>query len=259
MFFLFPVLAFLPALIYLAAALLPAIILLRFVYKNDTVEKEPARLLASLVAVGCVAALCAGVLEGVAESLLRVVVSASSPIYTVLLAFFVVATVEEGTKLFFLKRRSWNHPAFNYRFDGVVYAAYVSLGFAALENVMYVVNYGLSVALPRALLSIPGHLAFSIFMGIYYGRARLLENLGDRAGAKRSLRTGYCVAVFLHGFYDTCAMLGTGLSTVVFLIFVVIMFLNAYRALKRESSADIPIVPEEPDDWYGGNQPPFAL
>lgn len=243
MFFVFPVLAFLPNLIYFLAAVLPAVFLLRYVYKNDTIEKEPAGLLLSLLLMGCLAALCSGVLEGVAEYLLQVFIDPEDPVYIILLAFLVVAAVEEGTKLFFLKRRSWNHPAFNYRFDGVVYAVFVSLGFAALENVQYVVNYGLSVALPRALLAIPGHMSFAIFMGVYYGRARLLENLGDYGGSRRCLRTGYLIAVLLHGFYDACAMIGSGAASVVFLVFVVLMFLIAYRTLKRESATDEPIVP----------------
>lgn len=257
MFFFFPALTLLPTLIYFTAALLPAIILLRYVYRQDAMEKEPKGLLFSLLLMGCLSALCAGILEAVADYFLRIVVSPDSPLYSVLLAFLVVAVAEEGMKLFFLKRRSWNHPAFNYRFDGVVYSVFVSLGFAALENVQYVVNYGLSVALPRALLAVPGHLAFSIFMGIYYGRARLLENLGDHYGAKRSLRTGWLIAVFLHGFYDSCAMLGTGLSTIVFLIFVVVMFVNAHRALKREAATDEPIVEADEDDFDAF--PPFGV
>ena len=252
MFFYFPILALVPVLVYLAAALLPAFILLRYVYKQDTVEKEPTGLLVSLLFMGCLSALCAGTVEGVAEYLLQIVVDPTSPIYVVLLAFLVVAVAEEGCKLFFLKRRTWKHPAFNFRFDGVVYAVFVSLGFAALENVQYVAMYGLSVALPRALLAIPGHLSFSIFMGVHYGRARLLENLGDHEGAKRSIRKGFRVAVFLHGFYDACAMLGTVWSLGLFLIFVLIMFARAYRTLKRESAEDMPIVPlyDEPRDPF---------
>ncbi len=252
MFFLFPALALLPSLIYLAAALTPAFILLRYVYRHDAIEKEPAGLLVSLFFMGCLSALCAGLLEGIAEFFLSIVISPESPVYTILLAFFVVAVAEEGCKLFFLKRRTWKHPAFNYRFDGVVYSVFVSLGFAALENVQYVVNYGLGVALPRALLAIPGHLSFSIFMGVYYGQARLLENLGDHDGAKRSIRKGWRIAVFLHGFYDACAMLATSWSTIVFLVFVLVMFFNAYRALKRGSAEDAPIVPlyEQPDEPF---------
>ncbi len=246
MFVLFPALALLPVLIYLAAALLPAIFLLRYVYQKDALEKEPAGLLLSLLAMGCLSAFCAAGLEIVGESVLGLFLSPESPIYIILLAFLVVAAAEEGCKLFFLKLRSWNHPAFNYRFDAVVYAAFVSLGFAALENVQYVVNYGLSVALPRALLAIPGHLSFAVFMGIYYGRARQFANYGDAERSRRSLRAGYLTAFFLHGFYDACAMLGSTLSSLVFLVFVIFMFATAFRALRHEAASDMPITPFAP-------------
>ena len=58
---------------------------------------------------------------------------------------------------------------------------------------------------------------------------------------KRNLLTGYLVAVFLHGFYDTCAMIGSAVSTVVFLVFVGIMYFWVFRLLKRESSNDVPV------------------
>lgn len=243
MFFVFPVLALLPKIIYILAAVLPAFFLLRYVYRHDTVEKEPLPLLLALLGMGFLAGVCSAVLEGLGEGLLSVLVDPTAPFYNIVLAFLVVAVVEEGTKLFFLKLCSWRNRAFNYRFDGVVYAVFVSLGFAALENVQYVVNYGLSVALPRALLAIPGHMSFAVFMGVYYGRARLLENLGDRAGSRRRLRAGYLIAVFLHGFYDACAMTGTTLSSVLFLLFVVLMFSAAFYTLRRESAQDEPIIP----------------
>ncbi|MBR3561015.1 MAG: PrsW family intramembrane metalloprotease [Oscillospiraceae bacterium] len=243
MFFVFPVLSLLPTAIYLAAALLPAIFLLRYVYRHDTLEREPVSLLLSLLVMGCLSALSSMVLEGIGERVLGIFIAQNSRIYVIAFAFLVVAAVEEGTKLFFLKLRSWNHPAFNYRFDGVVYAVFVSLGFAALENVQYVSAYGLSVALPRALLAIPGHMSFAVFMGVYYGRAKHLENHGDSVGAQRSLRAGYLIAVFLHGFYDSCAMIGSELASIVFLIFVILMFTRAFRTIKRESAADRPITP----------------
>ena len=128
-----------------------------------------------------------------------------------------------------------------YRFDGIVYSVFVSLGFAAYENILYVFSYGLSVALPRALLAIPGHLSFSIAMGIFYGRAKRCWERGHDAAATFNLILGYVLAVLLHGFYDACAMIGSGLATVVFLVFVVLMFLGVYRALKREAARDMPV------------------
>ena len=239
MFFITPMLPILA--VYILAAVLPAIILLRYIYKHDTVEKEPPGLLLTLLFMGVLAALCATVLEAIFQTVLGLLVDPGSPVYTILLAFLVVAVVEEGTKFWLLKRRTWYHPAFNYRFDGIVYAVFVSLGFAAYENITYVLRYGLSVALPRALLAVPGHAAFAVVMGAFYGRAKLREGWGDLREARRDLWTGYLFAVLLHGFYDTCAMIGTVISTVVFLVFVALMFLGIFRLVKKESATDAPV------------------
>ena len=239
MFFMIPVLPVLA--IYILAAVVPAVILLRYVYRHDTVEKEPPGLLVLLLLTGVAAALLSGVLERIAQTLLGIFVAPGSPVYTILLAFLVVAVVEEGTKFLLLKWKSWHHPAFNYRFDGIVYAVFVSLGFAAYENILYVFNYGLSVALPRAFLAIPGHMSFAVAMGIFYGRAKCCWARGNDAAATRNLITGYILAVLLHGFYDACAMIGTGLATLVFVVFVILMFLMVYRSLKRESARDLPV------------------
>ena len=239
MFFRVPLLPILA--VYIVAAILPAIILLRYVYRQDAVEKEPPGLLLILLLMGVLAALCASVLEGIAQTILNFLVDPGSPVYTILLAFLVVALVEEGCKFGLLKWRTWSHPAFNYRFDGIVYAVFVSLGFAAYENVQYVLHYGLSVALPRALLAVPGHMAFAVAMGIFYGRAKFYEGRGDESRMTRNLHAGYICAVFLHGFYDACAMIGTGLSTIVFIVFVILMFFGIYRLLKREAASDMPV------------------
>jgi len=227
--------------VYIVAAVLPAAFLMRYIYRMDTVEKEPPGLLFSLILMGFAAALAATVLEELGESVLSAFLDPSSPAYTIALAFLVVAVVEEGGKLFFLKQRTWRDPNFNYRFDGVVYAVFVSLGFAALENINYVFGYGLQVAVPRALLAIPAHMGFAVFMGAYYGRAKVCEAYGDLAGKRANLLRGYLIAVCLHGFYDTCAMLHTAVSTLVFAAFVAVMYFLVLRRVKRENTSDMPI------------------
>ena len=225
--------------IYIAAAVLPAAYLLKRIYELDTVEPEPKDLLIRLLIGGVFAALASIVLETVGTIILDLSpLNQSSAEYVLILAFLVVAAVEEGTKYFFLYRRSWNHPAFNYRFDGIVYSAFVSLGFAAFENIKYVFHYGLSVAFPRAFLSIPGHLGFAIVFGYFYGRAKLSEKRGDPANARMNLITGYLSAVFLHGFYDACAMMQTGFASILFIIFVIIMYIRIIRLVKSESWTD---------------------
>lgn len=239
MFFLFPMKLMLA--LYVLAAVLPAILLLRYVYRHDTVEKEPIGLLLSLLVMGVLSALCASVVEGLAMPILNGLVPEGTVLHTVLLAFVVVAAVEEGAKFLLLRRRTWRNPNFNYRFDGIVYAVFVSLGFAAYENIQYVFHYGLSVALPRALFAVPGHMCFAIFMGLFYGRAKLCEGYGDWRGQRRNQRAGYLTAVLFHGFYDACAMMGTSAATVVFVAFVVVMYLLVFRLLKRESATDAPV------------------
>lgn len=227
--------------VYVLAAVLPAIFLMRYVYRQDQAEPEPMGLLVSLIGKGILAALAAIVLEVLGQALLDGLVPEDNPNYVYYMAFLVVAAVEEGTKYFFLYRRTWNDPNFNYRFDAIVYAVFVSLGFAAFENVKYVFTYGLSVALPRAILAVPGHMGFAVFMGIFYGRAKRCADWGNRLGCRINLMLSYLFPVVLHGVYDSCCMTGTNRSTLVFVIFVVVMYLLVFRLIHRESKTDIPV------------------
>ena len=225
--------------IYIAAAVIPAAFLMKKIYNMDSYEKEPPQLLKACVIRGVFAALLAIVLEIIGQTAMGMAkITPESKLYVMILAFGVVAVAEEGAKMFFLYRLTWRDPNFNYRFDGIVYSAFVSLGFAAFENVKYVFSYGLTVALPRAVLAIPGHLAFAIVFGYFYGRARMAANRGQGARAKSNLLTGYLCAVFLHGFYDTCAMTGTTQSTIVFLVFVAIMYIFIIGLVRREARTD---------------------
>lgn len=227
--------------IYVTAALVPAFFLMRYIYVHDTIEKEPPLLLLNLVLRGVLAALAASMLEMIGQALLGSLVPASSPNYVFYFAFLVVAATEEGMKYLFLYRKTWRDPNFNCRFDGIVYAAFVSLGFAGFENILYVFRYGLSVALPRAILAIPGHLGFSVFMGFFYSRAKRRYDMGHFTTGRIHLLLAYLAPVFLHGVYDSCCMLGSSMSTVVFLLFVAAMYFIVIRLIKRESRTDRPI------------------
>jgi len=141
--------------IYLLAALVPALFLMRYIYRKDTIEKEPKGMLVGLVFLGVAAAVVAVILETLGLSLLSRFLEEGDPAHTIVMAFLVVAVVEEGVKFLFLLWRTWRDPNFNFRFDGIVYAVFVSLGFAAFENISYLMGYGWTTALARALLAIP--------------------------------------------------------------------------------------------------------
>lgn len=222
----------------LSVALLPAGILLGYIYRLDTIEKEPTRLLIRLFLFGCLCAIPASILEWVGESLISG--AENTLVYLLLDAFVVVAVSEEGCKLAFLST-AWNNPAFDYRFDAIVYAVCVSMGFAALENVMYVFRYGVGTALIRAFTSVPGHCFFGVFMGYWFGRAKHARYYGLPGGGV-FLALSLLVPVLLHGFYDFCCfMSGDGLFVLIFYAFLIVFFIAAVRCVRRASAGDVPI------------------
>jgi RsiW-degrading membrane proteinase PrsW (M82 family) len=121
-------------------------------------------------------------------------------------SFVVAAGVEELAKLFVVYWLVWHKPEFDERLDGIVYAARAGLGFALVENMLYLlaaedlagfaITYGL-----RALFAVPGHAIWAGIMGYYAARRRF-----DRTGP--GLLGGYLIAVFLHGAYDAAIFLG---------------------------------------------------
>ena len=181
--------------ILIAAAVIPAIVLLRFVYKEDRLDKESPGLLLSLMVFGILATFAAIVTEQIGEAILGVLLPRNSTAYNVLLYFVVVALSEEGFKYLLLRKRTWWSGEFNCQFDGVVYAVFVSLGFALWENISYVLMYGLGTALVRAITAVPGHACFGAFMGAFYGLAKRYDNFGDEYRSRRCRRCGRLVRI----------------------------------------------------------------
>jgi len=223
----------------IAAAVLPALLLMGYVFTKDRVEKEPIGLLVKLLIAGAFCCVPASFLEGALLGVAQWFFADEALVF--IEAFLVVAVAEEGCKLIALRLFSWRSPAFNYTFDGIVYAVAVSLGFAALENFLYITSYGLEVAVPRGLLAVPGHAAFAVFMGVYYARAKQFAAAGDPAGQTRSMRSAFLVPALLHGFYDYCLMSGYELLSLFFFGFVLVVDYLTWRTIRNSSEADRPI------------------
>jgi RsiW-degrading membrane proteinase PrsW (M82 family) len=157
-------------------------------------------------------------------------------LYAVLLYFVVVGLSEEGFKFWMMKRRTWNHPGFDCQYDGVVYAVFTSLGFALWENISYVLNYGFSTALVRAVTAVPGHACFGVFMGVLYGIAKKEENRGNDDTSKAFRVLAVLVPAVIHGAYDYIASVSS--SVWVFILFIAILFVLAYRLVDHASKND---------------------
>ena len=224
--------------ILIAAAVIPAIFLMLRVWRADRLEPEPPQLLLNLVVAGVISALLALLSERVLSFVLDRFVAQNTVLYPVLLYFVVVAVSEEGAKYFMLRRRTWKNPDFNCQYDGVVYAVFVSLGFALWENISYVLHYGFQTALVRAVTAIPGHACFGVFMGVFYGIARRLDNEGNHTASKISRRFGLLVSILLHGAYDFIASMETEQGTWYFVAFVAVLFLVSFLLVGRAAKKD---------------------
>ena len=181
----------------LAIAVLPGFLLMLFFYKKDEHEPEPREKVLKVLGWGAAVSIVALVIE-VCWGQLFASISESSWLGISLKAFVVAALTEELCKYWVVKRTIYDDPEFNEPYDGIVYCVAASLGFAVVENVLFVLAGGLGVGILRAFLAVPAHALFGVFMGYYVGLAKL-ENSEH---SPKLIRTGIAIAVFTHGLYD---------------------------------------------------------
>lgn len=222
----------------IAAAVIPAVLLLAYVYKLDRLEREPKPLLWRLVGKGILATFAAIVTEQLGTWLCGAIFTEDTVAYNLVMYYIVVACSEEGFKYLFLKRETWNNPNFNCRFDGIVYAVFVSLGFALWENISYVLMYGLSTAMLRALTAVPGHACFGVFMGAWYGLAKVHEVNGNARFSSLARKLAFLMPALIHGTYDFITTIESSAGNWIFLAFIVVMFLIAYKVINLNAKDD---------------------
>lgn len=187
-----------PSLLLFALSQLPVVVLFSFVYARDLHEKEPLNKLVKTFLLGALGCIPAAFLEDAAchncgpEN-------APTGLALLLFTFFGIACVEEGVKYLVVRFYAYRLEEFDERYDGIMYSVAASLGFAALENIFYVVSSGFGVALVRMFTAVPMHATTGVLMGYEIGKAKFCS---DAAESKRLRRRGYWVAVGLHGLYD---------------------------------------------------------
>lgn len=180
----------------LLLAVAPAMVIVMYIYFKDKFEKEPVKLLAKNFFLGATLSILITFILGFAVGYLIPVTNELSVYQMAIKAFITVALVEEFSKFVVVKKFAQNHQEFNEPFDGIVYAVMVSMGFATLENVLYVYSYGMSTGILRAFTAVPAHATFAVLMGYFMGKAKFSKN-------KWQLNLlGLLVATLFHGAYD---------------------------------------------------------
>lgn len=225
----------------LALAVLPAAALMYYVYRKDKVEKEPMKLVGRLFLFGVLAGPLAAIVENIFFAIFESVVP-EGVILLILEYFIGVAAVEEGFKYLFLNTIRKNHE-FNYVFDGIVYGVAVSLGFATLENILYVFGGGIEVAIMRAIFSVPGHAAGGVLMGCFFGLARQREVRGNKAGARSYYILAFVLPWIEHGFYDTALSTEIAVFVILALVVELAFIIFGFVLVNRMSKKDAAIYP----------------
>ena len=181
-------------LLFLGIALVTVVIL--NIYFKDKYEKEPIKIVAISFFLGATVSIILTFTIGYIASFLVPIADAKSVSQQFIKAFFTVALVEEFFKYIIVRFYAQKNKEFNEPFDGIVYALIVSMGFAALENILYTFQYGFGVGVTRAFTAVPAHATFGVIMGYFMGKAKFSNN-----SIKLNL-LGLLFATLFHGSYD---------------------------------------------------------
>jgi len=183
------------ALSLFALALAPGDAIMIYIYLRDKHEREPFGLLVVSFLYGGLSTLITLLISWPVNVL--ILTKEDDVAHQFLNAFFKVALVEEFSKFFFVRFVLFNNKNFNEPFDGIVYAVMVGMGFATLENVLYVYQYGLATGVLRMFTAVPAHATFAILMGFFLGKAKFTHRKVFFYSA-----IALIVAALFHGSYD---------------------------------------------------------
>jgi protease PrsW len=212
-------------------SLAPVFIIAFYIYTRDKFEKEPFSELLKALFTGIIIVLPAVLIEKMLGLFSSDTTGLKNTAYN---AFVVAGMTEEGLKYLAFILFFWNNRNFNEKFDGIVYAVYIALGFAGIENIIYVYTGGYAVGIVRALTAVPAHSFFGIMMGYYLGLARF-------TAYRRTLYL--CLAFFLpfvfHGLYDFLAMGNIPVMLTAFVPVLVFYWISGFRRMTKLSDASV--------------------
>lgn len=223
------------------SALAPVAVAMLYIYRKDSAQPEPASWLAKSFWYGILSAF-------LASSAVSLIIigslgySINTEGYTSVVeaftdAFVMAAIPEELAKFYCLYAVLKKNPYFDEKFDGIVYSVCIGMGFAGLENVLYLIGgiesgTWVRIGITRALFSIPGHFFFAVLMGYYYSLYHW--------GVNRSFKTKIMILlapILAHGIFD--GILFSTKINEVYAAIGVILFLGFFLLLRKKGQERI--------------------
>ncbi len=203
----------------LILALIPVVCFIGWIYYKDKYEREPPIKLVEYFVLGILVSILAIFIE-LYLSKLNNFNGILSNIYT---AFFVAALTEEGLKSIILIPMLLREKNFNEKLDGIIYSIFLSLGFATIENIIYLMRERIdllfSLSITRGLISIPSHIMFAITMGYYISKYKF-----DKYNKKKYLYFAVIIPILLHGVFDFILMIGYRWAIIVFVVYLIFLW-----------------------------------
>ena len=218
----------------LLLAVAPATIIILYIYFKDKFEKEPIGFLFKNFLLGATASILITTVLGGFVGKLIPLTNDTSVFQQFIKAFIVVALVEEFSKYVIVRYYAQRNKEYNEPFDGIVYSVMISMGFATLENVLYVFQYGVSTGITRAFTAVPAHATFAILMGYFMGKAKFSKN-------KIVLNlSGLFLATLFHGAYDFFLFINfiPGISIGAFISLIIGIILSR-KAIKKHQNRSV--------------------
>lgn len=218
----------------LAVSIAPVLLLLIYLYRRDKYEKEPQSLLFKTFLFGALTTIPILFIELWLGDYwdAKYNYPANKMQTAAFNAFAVAAFTEEIFKYLVFIFLIWKNKNFNEKFDGIIYAVYISLGFAAIENIMYVIGNGMGTGILRAFTAVPAHAMFAITMGYFLAKAKF-----NKKGRVIYLFLSLAAPIMLHGFYDFIIMSQNEALMWIFFPFVIFMVILAMKQMKSLSDA----------------------
>jgi len=213
----------------LIIAVIPGIALAMGLYLTDRYDREPVKLLVRLFVFGMLSAVPTIIVERFLSNV-NLFTGLLSAAWT---AYIVAGFTEEFFKRLVVMRLAYYHYAFDEKLDGIIYCAYSALGFATIENIMYVLSgYDADpyIGLYRGILSVPAHMLFAITMGYYLSLAKFSP---DEESRQRFFVLSLVMPMLFHGTFNFILLSQIHLLMVLFIPFVILMWFVNLRKLNR--------------------------
>jgi RsiW-degrading membrane proteinase PrsW (M82 family) len=216
----------------LLIAIAPSIALLLFIYQKDRYDREPLGLLFKLFIYGAISTVPIYLIEKFMYN-----IGFREPAFQ---AFIVAGLTEELFKFLIVFFIAFNSKSYNEKLDGIIYSVFVSLGFATIENILYILNRHISyvyIGISRAIFALPAHMLFAITMGYYLSIAKFSRRF---LSCIYYLGKALVIPIILHGIYDYILIERVYGFLIIFIAFVLYLWkvnlakLNRYVADSRK-------------------------